>query len=204
MSECLNDLSILKVGRSILFADSRRTKWWNRWTFIEWPIFSVEISKTKSKFCSLQKQIIEIFQGLSQSFWYEGYWYFPGKFWSSTQVTRKTIITEDWSWYNRNWTGYRRRSRSIENEVSKAFLVTEVKIYFSYLSASSSIFDQRVPEPIPPNQSNVLSLQQNSHSRDVLESNKKPWEAIDESLACNRSPPGKLTPKSIWIINYDI
>jgi len=74
--------------------------------------------------------------------------------------------------------------------------VTEVKIYFSYLSASS-IFDQRVPEPIPPNQSNVLSLQQNPHSRDVLDSNKKPWEAIDESLACNRSSPGKSTPNSL-------
>jgi hypothetical protein len=64
----------------------------------------------------------------------------------------------------------------------------------SYLSASS-IFDQRVPEPIPPNQSNVLSLQQNPHSRDVLDSNKKPWEAIDESLACNRSSPEE-TPES--------
>ena len=75
-----------------------------------------------------------------------------------------------------------------------------VKIYFSYLSASS-IFDQRVPEPIPPSHSNVLSLQQNTHSRDVLESNKKPWEAIDESLACNRSSPGKLTTQKFAISN---
>lgn len=71
-------------------------------------------------------------------------------------------------------------------------------IYFSYLSASS-IFDQRVPEPIPPNHQNVPSLQQNPNSGDALKSNKKPWEAIDDSLACNRSSPGNLSTKKFTI-----
>ena len=61
---------------------------------------------------------------------------------------------------------------------------------FSYLS-TSSIFDQRVPEPCSSNHSNELELK---HTRqEVSESNKNPWVAIDESLARNRFSPGKYS-----------
>lgn len=61
-----------------------------------------------------------------------------------------------------------------------------VMVIFSYLS-TSSVFDQRVPEP--PQHSSDQDLPRTR--RDVSEPKEKLWEAIDESLAKNRFSPGQ-------------